>query len=109
MPRARSGRAWHNRWEDRPWPVPDHYQHRDARALLPALRAARTAAKISQLEMCAILGVADGVVSHWEGGSRKPSLEMLCLYAEGLGLKITVVPRDQHPDAPPPLSPDHCA
>ncbi len=83
--------------------MPTHWQHVDARGLLPALRAERLRQNISMREMADRLGVGEAVVSHWECGRRQPSTDALALYARGLCYRLAVIPAvEDGPSLKPP-------
>ena len=69
-------------------------------ALIPQFVTQRKKLGISQLEMDEIVGVAKGLVSKWDCGVRKPSGYLFCIWAEALGMTITLQPKVQHDNQP---------
>lgn len=59
-------------------------------ALVSALLAARTHAKLSQAEVATRMGTTESAVSRLESGRSKPSTRTLERYAEATGHKLTI-------------------
>ncbi len=58
---------------------------RIALALAGSITEARTREGISQAEVSRRIGVTHGVVSRWEAGTRRPSIDNLVAVAAALG------------------------
>jgi len=54
------------------------------------LKAARKAANLTQVEVAARMGIHQSMVSEVESGVRDPRLTWLYLYAQAVGVPLTV-------------------
>lgn len=50
----------------------------------------RSQRKISQVKLAKEIGVSTNTVAAWESGRHSPSLKHIVLYAEQLGLRLTL-------------------
>src|SRR5687767_14651385 len=74
---------------------------RELTPLLQALSTERKRQGLSQTDMDRRIGLADGLVSKWECGVRRPSLYLLACYAWALDGRLTYVPGTSSAPAPP--------
>jgi transcriptional regulator with XRE-family HTH domain len=60
------------------------------------LRKIRREKELSQESLSAIMGLSDGgYVSQWELGRRNPTLSTLHNWADALGYRLTLEPKDE--------------
>jgi transcriptional regulator with XRE-family HTH domain len=55
------------------------------------IKAARSAAGLSQAQLADRIGVAKVTISHWETGHRTPSMDSLTRTADALGIPIATI------------------
>ncbi len=65
--------------------------------LIEALALRRLALNITQQELDAIIGVAEGQVAKWETGVRRPKSHLLGCWLRALDCHLTIVVNDKPP------------
>lgn len=59
------------------------------------LKEARLRKNISQAELEHKIGLAEGYLSKWETGERRPNLFNLICWADALGVNISIIPNQE--------------
>lgn len=63
---------------------------RDSFDVVTALRRARLASGLTQVDVASRAGTDTQRISEWENGHRRPHMDALCLWANALGGKIVL-------------------
>lgn len=67
-----------------------------AHPVMKTLRAIRRGKRLSLREVGELAGYSENTLGAWERGKVSPMLDNLANYAEGLGMKLIVVPKDKY-------------